>query len=99
MRVRVREATVNGRPLEVFNPRRGRNFPRDEPIKLTEHELADARIRRLLPPARAGGVSGGRDGDLVPMTEAEAKALIAAKASKPPARAKATAGAASQEEG
>lgn len=67
MRVRVREAMINGRPLEVLNPRRNVNFPRGEDITLTPEMLEDPRIRRLLPPKRAGGVAGGRDGDLIPV--------------------------------
>ena len=66
MRVRVREAEVNGRPRVVINPLRCVPYPAGE-FELSQHELDDPRVRRLLPSKRLGGVSGGVDGDLVPV--------------------------------
>ena len=73
MKVQVNPASkVNGQPLRVMNPETGKYFP-DGPFDLTERQLRDPKILRLLPPLSSGGIAGGLFGDLVP---------VAAKAEK-----------------
>ncbi|MBL4839672.1 MAG: hypothetical protein JKY47_02440 [Thalassospira sp.] len=73
MKVQVNPASeVNGQSLRVMNPETGKDFPKG-PFELTDRQLRNPKILRLLPPVSAGGIAGGLFGDLVP---------VAAKAEK-----------------
>tara|TARA_R110001583_G_scaffold189552_2_gene352728 strand:+ start:27057 stop:27293 length:237 start_codon:yes stop_codon:yes gene_type:complete len=61
--------TVEGKPLRVFNPARRVFFP-DDVFELSDRDLRNPEIRRLLPPVSAGGIPGGLFGDLVPVRDA-----------------------------
>lgn len=67
-------ALVDGKPITLRHPGTGRVLcdSTTEPVTLTPADLADKRIRRLLPkPGRPGGVEGGLYGDLVPWLDPE----------------------------
>lgn len=67
MKVQVNQASkINGHSLRVMNPETGEYFP-GEPFELTDRQLRNPQILRLLPPISAGGVAGGLFGDLVPV--------------------------------
>lgn len=61
--------TVEGKPLRVFNPARRVFFP-DGVFELSDRELRNPEIRRLLPSVAKGGIPGGLFGDLVPVRDA-----------------------------
>lgn len=67
MKVQVNPASkVNGHPLRVMNPETGKDFPKG-PFVLTDRQLRNPKILRLLPPLSEGGIAGGLFGDLVPV--------------------------------
>jgi hypothetical protein len=59
--VRVSDKKVNGHPLRVLNPVTGQPFKNDSDITLSDEDLRNPKIIRLLPREH-----GGRFGDLVP---------------------------------
>jgi len=62
-------ALVDGKPITLRHPVTDRVLcdSTTEPVTLSAADLADKRIRRLLPkPGRPGGIEGGLYGDLVP---------------------------------
>lgn len=62
------DKTVDGKPIAVLHPATRRPFPAGEDITLSDADLADPRMLRLLPPPGApGGVPGGHFADLVPV--------------------------------
>ncbi|PKR50770.1 hypothetical protein [Thalassospira marina] len=61
--------TVEGKRLRVFNPVRREFFP-DGVFELSDQDLRNSEIRRLLPPVSGGGISGGVFGDLVVVVDA-----------------------------
>ncbi|WP_430470070.1 hypothetical protein [Thalassospira lucentensis] len=67
MKVRINpDRKVDGKPLRVINPIKKVFYPAGE-FDLSDKELRDPRVIRLLPPVKSGGVPGGRFGDLVPV--------------------------------
>lgn len=69
---------VNGVPLAVVNPRTRRACPQGRVFDLTDEDLADPNVRRLLPRSKIGG----RDGDLLPEDELSSADKSALKAIK-----------------
>lgn len=67
MKVRINpDRKVDGKPLRVFNPVKGGFYP-DGEFDLSDKDLRNPNVIRLLPPAKAGGIAGGQFGDLVPV--------------------------------
>lgn len=67
MKVRINpDRKVDGMPLRVFNPVKGGFYP-DGEFELSDKDLRNPSVIRLLPPVSAGGIPGGKFGDLVPV--------------------------------